>query len=93
MTNEERFIASCESAGEAYVRQKLGAGRYSERKAMWASDWLEMVESGKSEATKSAERSSRLPKPAKPNRYLRLALLALVGGLLVASAIELLALG
>ena len=60
MTNEERFIASCEMVGEADVRVKLSAGRYSERKTMWASSWLDKVENGKSDATKAEERSSNL---------------------------------
>jgi hypothetical protein len=69
MTNEERFIVSCESVGEADVRQKLNAERYSGRKAVWASDWLEQVESAKSDATKAEERSSRLGMTARPNRH------------------------
>ena len=69
MTNEERFIASCEKVSEAEVRDKLSTGRYSERKAQWASSWLEQVESGKSDATKAEERSSRLPKSARANTY------------------------
>ena len=60
MTNEERFIASCERVGEADVRDKLSAGRYSESKTMWASSWLDKVGSGKSDATKAEERSSPL---------------------------------
>ena len=60
MTNEERFIASCERVGEADVRDKLSAGRYSERKTMWASSWLDKVGSGKSDAAKAEERSSPL---------------------------------
>ena len=60
MTNEERFIASCERVGEADVWDKLSAGRYSERKTMWASSWLDKVGSGKSDATKAEERSSPL---------------------------------
>ena len=88
MTNEERFIASCATAGEADVRQKLGAGRYSERRPEWAAGWLEQADSGKSDATRAAEKSSRLRTPAapKPSRYLALAavLISLViGGALV----------
>lgn len=60
MTNEERFIASCEMVGEADVRTKLSAGRYSELKTPWATRWLESVESGKSDFTKEEEASSRL---------------------------------
>ena len=62
MTNEERFIASCQSLGEADVRQKLNADRYSDRKAVWANSWLEEMESGKTDATKAEEINSRLPK-------------------------------
>lgn len=61
-TNEERFIASCEKVGEADVRQKLSAGQYSERRASWASAWLEQLENGKSDTTKAEERNSRLVK-------------------------------
>ncbi len=60
MTNEERFIASCETVGEAAVRAKLDAGKYSEGKAPWATSWLERIDSGKSEITQEEERSSRL---------------------------------
>ena len=60
MTNEQRFIASCESVGEAYVRQKLSGGRYSEPKIAWANSWLEQVESSKSEATKAEEKGRHL---------------------------------
>jgi hypothetical protein len=87
MTNEERFIASCENVGEADVRQKLGAGRYSEHKAVWASSWLDRVESGKSDATKAEERSSSLRKSASPKRYVASAVSALVFVLLVAGGI------
>jgi hypothetical protein len=69
LTNEERFVASCEEVGEADVRSKLSAGRYSERKAVWASDWLEKVESGKSDATRAEERSIRLPSSTKGGPY------------------------
>ncbi len=69
MTNEERFIASCESVGEADVRQKLNADRYGGSKAVWASNWLEQVESAKSDATKVEERSSRVPMAAGANRH------------------------
>ena len=60
MTNEERFIASCEKVGEADVRDKLSAGRYSERKTMWASSWLDKVGTGKSDAIKAEEKSGPL---------------------------------
>jgi hypothetical protein len=69
MTNEERFIVSCESMGEADVRQKLNADRYGGSKAVWASDWLEQVESAKSDATKAEETSSRLRIAAGANRH------------------------
>lgn len=93
ITNEERFIASCEAVGETDVRDKLSAGRYGERKTMWASSWLEKVESGKSDATKAAERSSLLRNPTTSNCYFAYAtsskilsiaaLVAVVAGLLV----------
>jgi hypothetical protein len=69
MTNEERFVASCEEVGEADVRNKLSAGRYSERKAVWASTWLENVESGKSDATRAEERSIRPPSSTNFPRF------------------------
>jgi hypothetical protein len=87
LTNEERFIVSCQSVGEADVRQKLGAGRFSERRAEWASNWLEQMESGKSDATRAEEKTSRLPKSANPKRYavsvISVLLLLLVGGSIV----------
>jgi hypothetical protein len=86
MTNQERFIASCESAGEADVRQKLNADRYGSSKAGWASDWLEQVESAKSDATKAEERSSRLRMAAGTNRDFGFAVSALVLVVLLASA-------
>ena len=67
MTNEERFIASCRNVGEADVRQKLTAQRYDGQRAVWASSWLEQVESNKSDATRAEERSSPLLR-TKPNR-------------------------
>ena len=70
MTNEERFIASCEKVTEAEVRDKLDTGRYSERKAEWASNWLDKVESGKSDATKAEEGSRLLSKSAGTTTYL-----------------------
>lgn len=86
MTNEERFIASCQGAGEADVRQKLNADRYSGRKAVWASNWLEQVESGKTDATKAEERSSRLPK-TRLSRHFASAASALLLVLLLASLV------
>jgi len=67
MTNEERFIASCQSLGEANVRQKLNADGYGGQRAVWASSWLDQVESGKSDATKAEERNSLLRR-TRPNR-------------------------
>ncbi len=86
MTNEERFIASCKMAGEADVRQKLAADRYSERKAVWAGDWLEQVESAKSDATKDEERSIGLRMPAGADRRITYGLSTLLIVLLLASA-------
>lgn len=86
MTNEQRFIASCEGLGEADVRQKLSAGRFSERRAEWASTWLEQVESGKSDATRAEEKSSRLRKSAKTNAYVAPAVAGFVVLLLVIGA-------
>jgi hypothetical protein len=86
MTNEERFIASCESVGEADVRQKLNADRFSRHKIMWATDWLERVESAKSDATKAEERSSGLRMAAGTNRHFRFAVSAVLFVLLAASA-------
>ncbi len=83
MTNEQRFVVSCQSMGEADVRQKLGADRYSPQKAIWASNWLEQVESGKSDATK-AEESTRSLLKARPNRHVALIIAALLFALLVA---------
>jgi hypothetical protein len=85
MTNEERFIASCVSAGETDVRQKLNADRYSEQKAVWAGDWLEQVESAKSDATKAEETSSRLRMTASPRRHFAFAVSAFLLVLLIAS--------
>jgi hypothetical protein len=86
MTNEERFIASCENAGEADVRQKLNADRYGGSKAVWASDWLEQVESAKSDATKAEESSSRLRIAAATNRHLAFGVSTLLLVALLASA-------
>jgi hypothetical protein len=85
MTNEQRFIASCESVGEPYVRQKLGGGRYSATKATWANSWLEQAESGKSEATKAEETSRLLRESSRLSGYLKPALLALLLVLLIGS--------
>jgi hypothetical protein len=68
MTNEERFVASCQSTGEADVRQKLGAARYSAQKAIWATNWLEQFETGKSDATKPEESAALLK--TRSNRHL-----------------------
>jgi len=89
MTNEQRFIASCEGLGEADVRQKLTAGRFSDRRAEWATKWLEQVENGKSDATKAEEKSSRLRKPATRKPYVAPAVAAFVILLLVAAIIVL----
>jgi hypothetical protein len=86
-TNEERFIASCKTVGEADVRQKLASGRYSERRAEWARAWLEQLDVGKSDATKAEELSMRLLKSqassghARPSILLLLLLAILAGGL------------
>jgi len=86
MTNEERFIASCESVGEADVRQKLNADRFSGRKILWASDWLEQVESAKSDATKAEERSSGLRIAAGTDRHFSSTLSAILFLLLLCGA-------
>jgi hypothetical protein len=85
MTNEERFIASCQTAGELDVRQKLNSDRYGGLKAGWASNWLEQVESAKSDATKAEEKNSRLAK-TKPSRNLASPVFALLLVLLLAGA-------
>ena len=74
LSNEDRFIASCMNEGEVGVRQKLNAGRYSERRAVWAGTWLDEVESGKSDATKAEERSRSLLKPKAHNGFFAAAL-------------------
>ena len=86
MTNEERFIASCESVGETDVRQKLSAGRYGGSKALWARDWLDQVESAKSDTTKAEEKSSSLRKAAGINRNFRFGVSTLLLVMLLASA-------
>ncbi|MEP7130102.1 MAG: hypothetical protein ABI770_03135 [Sphingomicrobium sp.] len=90
MTNEERFIASCEMVSEAEVRDKLSTGRYSEQKALWASSWLEKVESGKSDATKAEERSSLLPRSASAHPYFNYAVAGILMILILAAATVLL---
>jgi hypothetical protein len=87
MTNEERFIVSCESVGETDVRQKLNAARYSGPKAVWASEWLEQVESAKSDATKAEERSSRLGVTSKRNRHFASGVSSLLLVLLIVSVV------
>ena len=84
MTNEERFIVSCENVGETDVRQKLNADRYTGRRAAWATAWLEQVESSKSESTRAEERSRKLLL-AKPNRQTAYVVFAIVCGLLIGS--------
>ena len=90
MTNEERFIASCEKVSEAEVRDRLSTGRYSERKAEWASNWLDKVESGKSDATRAEERSRRVGNPASARTYFAYAVSAILIVLLLAGAAVLL---
>lgn len=90
LTNEQRFIVSCQNVGEADVRQKLSAGRFSERRAEGASNWLEQVENGKSDATKAEERGSRLAASANPRRYIASAVSVFILVLLIAGAIALL---
>lgn len=65
MTNEERFIASCQRIGESDVRQKLNADRYGGQRAAWAASWLAQVESGKSDDTKAEESARLLTKPRR----------------------------
>lgn len=80
MTNEERFIASCEILGEADVRAKLSAGRYSERKASWAIAWLQTIDSGRSDITEADESSRTRDFSGTQNRSViaKLALLIVV---------------
>jgi hypothetical protein len=63
MTNEERFIASCQRIGESEVRQKLNADRYEGQRAVWAASWLAQVDGSKSEDTKAEEKARLLTKP------------------------------
>src|SRR3954465_8787552 len=93
MTNEERFIASCESVGEADVRQKLNANRFSGRKVVWAGDWLELLESAKTDATKAEERSDGLRVASRNDRHSAFALLTLLVVVLLAGAALLLMIG
>ena len=86
MTNEERFIASCETVGEADVRQKLNADRYSGQKVIWANEWLEQVEDAKSDATKAEERSSGLRIAAGTHRHFGFGVSIFLFVLLLASA-------
>lgn len=86
MTNEERFIASCRSVGEADVRQKLNAERYSGPKAVWAASWLEEVESAKSDATRAEEKTTRMvktsPKPVSAIAVAAILLILLAAGVI-----------
>ena len=87
MTNEERFIGSCNSVGEAEVRARLNADRYSAGKAVWAAAWLDQVEGAKSDATRAEERRSRLSQ-TRPLHGFRLRFSALIlGGLLLTVAV------
>jgi hypothetical protein len=88
MTNEERYIASCRTVGEADVRQKLNAGRFSERRTIWASSWLEQIDSGKTDATRAAEKLSRAPSSKTPNRFLLPAIVAVAIALLLAALLQ-----
>jgi len=85
MTNEERFIVSCEAVGEADVRAKLSANRYSELKVSWASSWLQRIDNDKSDITKAEERSSRLRDLSRTqNRSVTARLAFLIAVMLVA---------
>ena len=88
MTNEERFIASCRTVGEADVRQKLNAGRFSERRTIWANSWLEQIDSGKTDATRAAEKLSRAPRSSTHNRFLLPAIAAVAIVLLLAAVLH-----
>lgn len=83
MTNEERFIVSCETVGEADVRAKLSAGGYSELKAPWAASWLEKVDGGKSDVTKAEEKSRRLRDLSRTQTRFVTAKLALLAAVLI----------
>jgi hypothetical protein len=82
MTNEERFIASCQKIGESDVRQKLNADRYGGQRAVWAAKWLAQVESGKSDDTEAEEIARLLTKPRRvlPGVSAFLLLMLLGGG-------------
>jgi len=88
MTNEERFINSCNSVGETEVRARLNADRYSAGKALWAAAWLAEVEGAKSDATKAEEGRTRLrqTRPAVRSKVvvftILLAVLLLIGAVL-----------
>lgn len=84
MTNEERFVASCTSQGEAYVRANLSAGRFSERKSLWASNWLDQLESCKSDAARVEDRS-RVREAVRPKSYGIPMVMVLLLAVLVAS--------
>jgi hypothetical protein len=85
-TNEERFIAACERAGEVEVRQQLNAGRYGGRKVDWASQWLDRAQDGNSEAAKAVDTGRQLSPPA--GSHIRgWAVTATVLGLLLAGGI------
>jgi hypothetical protein len=85
MTNEERFIVSCEAVGEADVRAKLSASRYSELKSSWASSWLQRIDNDKSDTTKAEERSSRLQDLSRTKNRSVTAKLALLIAVMVAA--------
>ena len=84
MTNEERFMAGCQAVGEADVRQKLNAGRYSAVKSTWASSWLEQVDGAKSDAAKSEENNSPLAN-VRPNARFAIAMSAVIVAAVLAS--------
>jgi hypothetical protein len=86
MTNEERFLASCEKVGETGVQQMLNAGRYEGRKAEWATNWLVSVDHGKTDVTRAEERSIVTRKLAGCHRnaiLFAIALAVLIGVLLL----------
>jgi hypothetical protein len=67
--------------------KKLGADRYSERRAEWATGWLAGADGNKSDATEAEEKSRSLRVSNKPNRYLARTLAALALVLLLASVL------
>jgi hypothetical protein len=88
MTNEERFIMSCQAVGEADVRAKLSANRYSEVKASWANNWLQRIDDDKSDITRAEERSSRLQDLSRTqNRSVTAKVALLIAALLAALAV------